>query len=162
MVVTDDKTIYLFRHKYFWVVDFYPEENKLNVSNSTAQNIADHWPKLPEDLAFGFTVGRSAFGNPIAGHTIFVKNGKTHDEDKYYRYHNREFKESGDLVYWNSGRKYWDDWRYIITVRNSSLVLLNTRAEFINPVAKGKTFVFDDSQYPGEYWSLLVFILTNP
>ena len=149
MVVTDDKNFYIFSNKYFWTVDFYPDENRFFVNNSTAKLIADNWENLPQDISLGFTVQGSSFGNLIAGHTIFVKLSRNQDEDQYFRYHNMKFEKKGSLKYWNVGKELWHEWRYVMTVRNSSLVLLNSAAELLTSTAKGKSYVFDNADYPG-------------
>ena len=91
-------------------------------------------------------------GNPIAGHTLFVKRHfeaiNQKEEYRYYLYRNQTYVKQGTIDFWNEDK--WRNWRYIITLRNSSLVLLATKVDYaLTDSAKGSAFSFDHEDYPG-------------
>ncbi|XP_054156187.1 uncharacterized protein LOC128954610 [Oppia nitens] len=109
--------------------------------DENAQLIRDRWPPLPNDIDIAFTVEQSTVqGNPLAGHTVFVKN------QTYYEFDNRQFISSGDISFWEMGRPA-DQWKYVITFRDTNLVLINVWDPFRKD-NKGHTLYFDHNRFP--------------
>ncbi|CAG2100884.1 unnamed protein product [Medioppia subpectinata] len=139
-VKTQDNSYYLFFNQYFWQMVFNDTTDEFTVQTPEASLVSQYWPQLPNDVDIGFTVEESVYGNAIAGHTFFIKN------ETYYQYRNRRFVGTGSIEYWTTGKSA-HEWRYVATTKDSALVLINTRLA-LNIKSSGKTYYFDDPDYP--------------
>jgi hypothetical protein len=150
-IKTDDNRFYLFIHQYVWEMDFIWETNEFRVHDPNATLISEEWVGLPPDVDIAFTVERSVFGNPVAGHTFFVKN------QTWYRFRNNQFIDSGKIDLWMTGRPA-HEWQYVATNRNSSMVLINNMLA-LGSKTSGKAYYFDDPYVPGIHGLGIEFIV---
>jgi hypothetical protein len=140
VVVLDDGDIYMFRRKKFWKFFFNRRMMDLELAINRTFSISEDWKNLTNFISSGFTVQRSGIPNPIAGHTFFIK-GKN-----YYLFKNRINVRNGSIQYW--GENNWKNIRYIATLKNTSIVIVNNYGEIPKRVSAGQTYIFDDPNFP--------------
>ena len=73
-------------------------------------------------------------------------------------YRNQTYVKSGSTFFWSP--EDWLNWRYLVTLRNSSLVMLSTKKELMSTSTRGTAFGFDNEDYPGIITTNCLTILT--